>query len=264
MVDLLAFPVFAGASTPSPGEPPLWPSRPPAPARTDLWPPGGSASARPARYSSPRGRRTGRWSRCRCGALSSLTCRVANAVPIPPRVVTAALALILTVGAAPAGQAAEYVIDPAHSFIQFRTQHLGISWLAGRFNRFEGSMVYDPEAGPDAQAISITINARSLDTNHAERDKHLRGAFFFNVEAYPTVTFVSTGFAGGPEGGKLTGDLTFLGVTKSIWFDVRLIGEGDDPWGVTAPASKARMSSSVGTSAWSTTSVRPPRMSRST
>jgi len=145
--------------------------------------------------------------------------------------VTAALALILTVGAAPASQAAEYVIDPAHSFIQFRTQHLGISWLAGRFNRFEGSMVYDPEAGPDAQAISITINARSLDTNHAERDKHLRGAFFFNVEAYPTVTFVSTGFAGGPEGGKLTGDLTFLGVTKSIWFDVRLIGEGDDPWG---------------------------------
>ena len=160
-----------------------------------------------------------------------MTCQVANAVPIASRIAITALALILTVGTPPAGQAAEYVIDPAHSFIQFRTQHLGISWLAGRFNRFEGSMTYNPEAGPGAQAISVTINTRSLDTNHAERDKHLRGAFFFNVEAYPTATFVSTGFAGGPEGGTLTGDLTFLGVTKSISFDVRLIGEGDGPWG---------------------------------
>ena len=149
----------------------------------------------------------------------------------PPLIATAVLTLFLTVGAAPTGHAAEYVIDPGHSFIQFRTQHLGFSWLVGRFNRFDGGMSYDPAAGADTQGIRVTIDAASLDTNHAERDKHLRGADFFNVEEFPTVTFVSTGFAGGPGGGTLTGDLTLLGVTKSISFDVRLIGEGDDPWG---------------------------------
>lgn len=147
---------------------------------------------------------------------------------LPPFLATAALAAALA--AAPA-RAAEYGVDPDHSFIQFRTQHLGFSWLAGRFNRFDGSLTYDPAAGPAAQAIRVTIDAASLDTNHAERDKHLRGGDFFDVERFPTVTFVSTGFAGGAGGGTLTGDLTLLGVTRSIAFDVRLIGEGDDPWG---------------------------------
>lgn len=132
--------------------------------------------------------------------------------------------------AAPAG-AVEYAIDPDHSFIQFRTQHLGFSWLVGRFNRFSGSMTYDPEAGPESQSIRVTIDAASLDTNHAERDKHLRGPDFFNVSNYPTVRFVSTGYEGGEDGGTLTGDLTLLGVTQSISFTVRKIGEGADPWG---------------------------------
>ena len=141
------------------------------------------------------------------------------------------LTAILFAGSGQPPRAAEYVVDPDHSFIQFRTQHLGFSWLAGRFNRFYGSLTYDPAAGPAAQAIRVTIDAASLDTNHAERDKHLRGGDFFDVERFPTVTFVSTGFAGGAGGGTLTGDLTLLGVTRSIAFDVRLIGEGDDPWG---------------------------------
>ena len=127
--------------------------------------------------------------------------------------------------------AAEYRIDTAHSFIQFRTKHLGISWLIGRFNRFEGSMTYDAEAGPESQSIEVTIDAASLDTNHAERDKHLRDRGFFNVGEYPTITFVSTGYDGDAEGGVLSGELTLLGVTRPIAIDVRMIAEGDDPWG---------------------------------
>lgn len=139
-------------------------------------------------------------------------------------------ALFSAVPGTPAA-AAGYKVDPAHSFIQFRTQHLGFSWLVGRFNRFSGTMNYDPSAGPEAQSITVTIDAASLDTNHAERDKHLRGEDFFHVKKFPNVTFVSTGFRGGPDGGVLTGDLTLLGVTKPISFEVRKIGEGDDPWG---------------------------------
>ena len=150
-----------------------------------------------------------------------------------PRRFLAATALALTI-LAPFGlsaQAADYKIDPAHSFVEFKTIHLGYSWLAGRFNKIEGSFKFDPSAGADAQKINLTIDAASVDTNHAERDKHLRSEDFFNVSEFPTVTFDSTGFEGDETGGTLTGDLTLHGVTKSVSFPIKKIGEGDDPWG---------------------------------
>jgi len=142
----------------------------------------------------------------------------------------AAGAVLLAVAALPAA-AAEYKIDPEHTFILFKTKHLGYSWLVGRFNEFEGTMTYDPEAGADMQSVNITIDAASLDTNHAERDKHLRSPDFFNVEEYPVITFESTGYEGDESGGTLHGDLTMLGVTKPVSFEIEKIGEGPDPWG---------------------------------
>lgn len=139
----------------------------------------------------------------------------------------AALALSLTVSMA---NAAEYDIDPTHSFINFKTKHLGFSWLSGTFNKISGTMDFDPAGGSD-QKVNLTIDTTSLDTNHAERDKHLRSPDFFDVEKFPTATFVSTGYSGDANGGMLSGDLTLHGVTKNISFDVTKIGEGDDPWG---------------------------------
>ncbi|TQV83416.1 YceI family protein [Denitrobaculum tricleocarpae] len=136
----------------------------------------------------------------------------------------------LVAAALPAG-AAEYKIDPTHSFIEFKTKHLGMSWLSGRFNTIDGTMFYDPAAGAAAQKVELTIDTASLDTNHAERDKHLRSADFFDVEKHPTATFVSTGYDGDENGGTLSGDLTLLGVTKPISFEITKLGEGDDPWG---------------------------------
>ena len=128
-------------------------------------------------------------------------------------------------------QAADYKIDPTHSFIQFRISHLGIGWVFGRFNTLEGTITYDPAAGPSGQKVSVTIATSSVDTNHAERDKDLRSANSLDVEKYPTATFVSTGYSGDGDGGTLTGDLNLLGVTKSISFPVKRNAEGDDPWG---------------------------------
>ena len=130
-------------------------------------------------------------------------------------------------------QAADYQVDiaGAHAFVQFKIKHLGYSWLLGRFNRFDGEFSYDANA-PEKSQISITIDTASIDSNHAERDKHLRGADFLNVKKYPKSTFVSTSFKPTENGnGVLTGDFTLHGVTKSISFPVTKIGEGDDPWG---------------------------------
>jgi len=140
-------------------------------------------------------------------------------------------AVVLYGGSVVPAYTAEYRIDTLHSFINFRTKHLGFSWLVGRFNHFDGSLTYDPEAGPEAQSIEVEIDVTSVDTNHAERDKHLRGARYLNVSEHSTANFVSTGFEGDLSGGVMSGDLTLNGQTRPISFKVQRVGEGDDPWG---------------------------------
>ncbi len=126
-----------------------------------------------------------------------------------------------------------YVIDTsgAHAFIQFKIKHLGFSWLYGRFNEFEGTFSYDPE-NPSASQVEVTIDTASIDSNHERRDNHLRNDDFLAVETHPEARFVSTAFEH-IEGNRytMTGDFTFMGVTKSLSFDVEQIGAGADPWG---------------------------------
>ncbi len=131
--------------------------------------------------------------------------------------------------------AADYVIDTkgAHASIHFEIQHLGYSWLLGRFNDFEGTFSYDPE-DVAASKVNVTIDPASVDSNHAERDKHLRGSDFLHVEKYPEAKFVSTGVTNIEDDGEefdIVGDLTLHGVTKEITIEVEKVGEGKDPWG---------------------------------
>jgi polyisoprenoid-binding protein YceI len=115
--------------------------------------------------------------------------------------------------------------------VQFKISHLGYSWLWGRFNDFNGTFSYDKN-NPETAKIEVAVNTRSVDTNHAERDKHLRGKKFLHVKEYPQATFVSTGFVQNTNGtSTLTGNLTLHGVTQAINIDVKYIGEGKDPWG---------------------------------
>jgi polyisoprenoid-binding protein YceI len=129
--------------------------------------------------------------------------------------------------------AENYVIDTkgAHAFIQFRIQHLGFSWLSGRFNRFSGKFSYD-DKNPEAASVQVDIDTASIDSNHAERDKHLRGEDFLNVDKYPKARFVSREFSEKGDGtALLTGDFTLHGVTKPITIEVTAVGHGKDPWG---------------------------------
>jgi len=147
------------------------------------------------------------------------------------------LLLALSVSAAAmtatVANAADYVIDTqgAHASVNFKVKHLGYSWLVGRFNDFEGSFEWD-KAKPADSEIEVTIKTASVDSNHAERDKHLRSKDFLLTDKYPTATFKSTSYKPTGEGkGELTGEFTLRGVTKTITFPVSQIGEGKDPWG---------------------------------
>lgn len=132
----------------------------------------------------------------------------------------------------PGAAAADYDIDikGMHAAVQFRIYHLGYSVLTGRFNDFGGAFSWDKNNPQDA-SIEVTIDTASIDSNHAERDKHLREEDFLDTAKYPQATFTSTKYNGDLSGGELEGILTLHGVSKPITIDVRYIGEGDDPWG---------------------------------
>lgn len=129
--------------------------------------------------------------------------------------------------------AADYVIDTkgAHAAINFSVSHLGYGWVVGRFNEFEGTFSYD--AGkPEDSSVEVTIDTTSIDSNHAERDKHLRGGDFLDVDKFSEATFKSTSFKmSDGKKGSLLGDLTLHGVTKPVTIDVTMSGMGKDPWG---------------------------------
>ncbi|MGA6098138.1 YceI family protein [Stutzerimonas marianensis] len=134
-----------------------------------------------------------------------------------------------------AGQAmaADYTIDKKgqHAFVNFKISHLGYSWLWGRFNDFDGTFSFDAEQ-PEASKVEVTLQTASVDSNHAERDKHLRSEDFLNVSEHPTATFKSTSVRSTGEGtADITGDLTLNGVTKPVVIAAKFIGEGKDPWG---------------------------------
>jgi len=143
------------------------------------------------------------------------------------------LTLILGLNTINAQAAEHYIIDTKgmHAFITFKVKHLGYSWLEGRFNKFSGDFDYD-EASPANNKVNIEIDMTSLDSNHAERDKHLRSERFFDATKFPIATFVSTGWEDLGQGkAALKGDMTLRGITKAITINVSQIGAGKDPWG---------------------------------
>ena len=142
-------------------------------------------------------------------------------------------AIAATAVASIQASAADYQVDikGAHAFINFKIKHLGYSWLTGRFNTFDGQFSWD-EKKPNASKINIEIDTNSIDSNHAERDKHLRGEDFLNVKKFPKASFVSEKIEfSSPTEGTVTGTLTLHGVSKTISFPVEKLGEGKDPWG---------------------------------
>ena len=146
------------------------------------------------------------------------------------KIIGAALALTLS---SAAFSAETYQIDKKgmHAAIQFKIKHLGYSWLIGRFNDFDGTIVYD-EKSPTASSVNVTIQTASVDSNHAERDKHLRGDDFLNVSKFPTATFKSDKVVNKSKGNvDIIGTLTLNGVSKSVTIDASEIGAGSDPWG---------------------------------
>lgn len=130
--------------------------------------------------------------------------------------------------------------EGAHQFITFKISHLGYSWLYGRFNDFDGEFVYDAE-NPENSTVTVTIDTASVDSNHAERDKHLRSKDFLHVSEFPQATFKSKRVVVDDDGeADIIGDFTLRGVTREITLEAEMLGHGEDPGAATVWALRPR------------------------
>ncbi len=133
----------------------------------------------------------------------------------------------------PIVNAADYVVDykGAHASVNFKIKHLGYSWLTGRFDKFSGNFSYDA-ADLSSAKIEMLVDTTSFNSNHAERDKHIRSDDFLDVDKFASAKFVSSKIVDkGQEKLEIKGLLTLHGVSKEITIDAVKIGEGKDPWG---------------------------------
>lgn len=119
-----------------------------------------------------------------------------------------------------------YEIDPVHTTVLLKVKHLGVADAYGRFNEVAGEVRHN-EAEPAKSSITFTVKAASIDTNNADRDKHLRGPDFFNAGEFSDLSFVSTKVAKKSDNiYEVTGDFTVRGKTLPVTFDFALGGTG--------------------------------------
>jgi len=142
-------------------------------------------------------------------------------------------ALVTTFLFAGLANGATYVIDTegGHAFVNFKFRHLGYSVLTGTFEKFEGEFEWDPDQIA-VSSVEIEIQTPSLNSYHAERDKHIRDEKYLDTGRFPQARFQSTRVEDLGNGTMIIyGALTLRGVTREIAIEARPIGAGNDPWG---------------------------------
>ena len=125
----------------------------------------------------------------------------------------------------------KWTIDPTHSEVTFKVKHLMISTVTGRFKVFEGQAETETEEFKNVKNIEFKADVKSIDTNNAQRDEHLRSADFFAAEDNADMTFKAHNFD--VNKGELQGELTIRNTTKPITLDVDFGGVVVDPYGQT-------------------------------
>lgn len=140
-------------------------------------------------------------------------------------------ASLLALGAQAQDQKTVWSLDPAHSSVGFSVRHMMVSNVRGEFTQFSVSVTTVADK-PETAQVEVSIQAASIDTRIADRDKHLRSADFLDVEKFPTITFVSKKVEPAGNGKfRVTGDLTIKGVTKPVVLEAEVSPVMKDPWG---------------------------------
>jgi polyisoprenoid-binding protein YceI len=132
---------------------------------------------------------------------------------------------------APAKTRIAWTIDPVHSFAEFAVKHMMVETVKGRFNGIQGTLELDLDR-PEASTGRLEIDARTVDTNNAQRDEHLRSEDFFAVDRFPTITFDATRIRHlRNDRYAVTGDLTIRDITREVEVETEFEGRIVDAFG---------------------------------
>jgi polyisoprenoid-binding protein YceI len=126
--------------------------------------------------------------------------------------------------------AGDYTIDTTHTRLGFSARHAMVTTVRGQFTDFTGTAHIDT-ANPAASTVALTIRTASIDTGVADRDGHLKSGDFFDAEANPEITFVSTKVERDGDDWDVTGDLTIKGVSRPVTIGFEANGSARDPFG---------------------------------
>ena len=121
-------------------------------------------------------------------------------------------------------------VDVTHSEVQFKVKHLVIATVTGFFRKFDGSVESESEDF-DGAKVNFNIDVKSIDTNQADRDAHLKSADFFAADQFAEIKFSNGTLAKRGDEYELTGDITIRETTKPITLAVEFGGVMTDPYG---------------------------------
>ena len=149
------------------------------------------------------------------------------------RKLTTILVAALVIATAQSVFAADnYNIDFAHSSIEFSVKHMMVSNVKGSFDKFAGTISFDPDNIANS-SVQFSIDVASVNTKNEKRDEHLRSADFFDAASHPDITFKSEKISKKGDGYVATGTLVMRGVSKKIDLPFVLNGPVQNPWGQT-------------------------------
>lgn len=166
-----------------------------------------------------------------------------------PAAETATPAAEEAIAAPEMGPAGTYVLDPTHASLVWKVNHFGLSNYTARFTRLDATLEFNPDDA-SATSLTVTVDPSSVETDypadfkatHADSpydtfdEEIAQDPTFFNAGEYPEITFTSTEInPTGPATGTVTGDLTFLGVTRPVTLDVTYNGTATFPWAPDEP-----------------------------
>jgi polyisoprenoid-binding protein YceI len=135
-----------------------------------------------------------------------------------------------------------WVIDSAHTEVNFTVRHMMISNVRGQFQKLSGTVEFD-ETNPAATTVDVQIEAASVNTKDEKRDGHLMSPDFFAAAQYPHLTFKSKRVdVKDATHARLVGDLTIRDITKEVTLEVEFNGLAKSPWGTTNAGFSARTS----------------------
>src|SRR5690606_28595608 len=118
----------------------------------------------------------------------------------------------------------------SHAALLASVNHLGFSEYYIRFTEFDAKLNLGEDKLEDSR-VEVTIEMDDAEAHNDKMEDHFEEAKYFNPDVYPTATFKSTKLEMvDAESGKLTGDLTFRGVTKPVVLDITFRGGAVGPF----------------------------------